>query len=141
MKPCKEWRGKKTAAGYGVTYRGGGMFYAHRQSYADSAGIAYEDIVGEVRHMCDNRGCYEPTHLETGTHAENMRDMRVRGRACSGETRPMAKLDRDAVEQIRSRYVPRCKVNGTRALGREFGVSHTVVSDIVLGRLWRVDAA
>lgn len=140
MKPCKEWQGKKTASGYGVTYIGGGMRYAHREAYAAHVGIAYSEIVGEVRHKCDNRGCYEPEHLEAGSHADNMRDMRERGRACSGETRPMAKLDADAAQQIRDRYVPRCRINGTRALGREFGVSHTVVSDIVLGRLWRTDA-
>lgn len=137
--PCLEWAGKRTAAGYGVTYTGGDMRYAHREAYAKSVGIHYESIVGEVRHKCDNRACCEPTHLEIGTHADNMRDMRERGRASAGVLRPAAKLTPEDAEQIRARFVSRCRVNGTRALGREFGVSHTVISDIVLNRLWRIN--
>jgi len=35
----------------------------------------------EVLHSCDNPPCVEPTHLRWGTHAENMRDCVLRGRA------------------------------------------------------------
>jgi hypothetical protein len=34
-----------------------------------------------VRHKCDNRPCCAPHHLESGTQADNVRDMFERGRA------------------------------------------------------------
>lgn len=49
--------------------------------------VAYEEYNGSipdgllVRHTCDNGMCVNPSHLILGTHADNMEDMRVRGRA------------------------------------------------------------
>jgi group I intron endonuclease len=42
----------------------------------------------------------------------------------------------EAASQIRARYIPRCPANGCTALAREFGVSISVVSNIVNGKTW-----
>ncbi len=51
---------------------------------------------------CDNPKCCNPAHLKIGTHAENMLDMRLKGRArsCPGSSSKMAKLTETDVAQI-----------------------------------------
>ena len=39
-----------------------------------------------VMHICDNRQCINPKHLKLGTHKQNMKDMKVKGRARNGSS-------------------------------------------------------
>lgn len=47
--------------------------------------VSYEHFIGPIpagaiiRHFCDNPLCINPTHLEPGTQADNMRDLQERG--------------------------------------------------------------
>ena len=54
--------------GYGRDSRGRLM---HRVAYESAAGSVPVGL--ELDHLCRNRACYEPTHLEAVTHRENMR--------------------------------------------------------------------
>lgn len=38
----------------------------------------YGELPDYLRHTCDNRACCNPLHLITGTHLQNMHDMRRR---------------------------------------------------------------
>jgi len=59
-----------------------------------------------VCHVCDVRNCINPDHLFLGTHADNMRDMKNKGRAHLGEAHGMAKLTNSQVLEIRASKEP-----------------------------------
>src|SRR5690606_2469354 len=83
---CWEYDGCKNPKGYG-NYRGR---MANR--------VAYEVLVGPVDsslqmdHLCRNKACYNPTHLEPVTGAENMRRRREANTHCPQGHRMVAGL-------------------------------------------------
>ena len=68
---CWEWTGAVTSRGYGEIHDDGHMRQAHR--------VVYELLVGpildglDLDHLCRNRRCVNPDHLQPVTHRENMR--------------------------------------------------------------------
>ncbi len=77
---CWSWTGAKVQ-GYGVLAGGGreiGQVRAHRLSYIlHKGGIPPGKM---VLHLCDNRECTNPDHLEIGDGADNMRHVSERKR-------------------------------------------------------------
>ena len=67
---CWLWLGTKTKTGYGFVKIGRTSRMAHR--------VMYEQLVGripsglEIDHLCRNKSCVNPKHLEPVTHSENM---------------------------------------------------------------------
>jgi hypothetical protein len=70
---CWDWAGYVTPQGYGSIYRGGGIRrpqQAHR--------VAYELLIGEIPeglvldHLCRNRKCVNPLHVEVVTQRINV---------------------------------------------------------------------
>jgi hypothetical protein len=75
---CWMWNGSKDGAGYGVVWVLAWPVGAHRIAYTVANGPIAKGL--EVCHRCDAPLCVNPDHLFTATHAENMRDMREKGR-------------------------------------------------------------
>jgi hypothetical protein len=120
--PCWTWLRGKTTNGYGIARRaatGKKALYAHR--------LYYEVVMGaipagmEIDHLCRNRDCVNPDHLESVTPAVNSQ----RGNC--------AKLTPQQIEEIRA-FAP----HSTKAdLARQYGITPTNVSTIVRRESWK----
>lgn len=76
---CWEWTGARIRGGYGKFFLrkeprpDGGrktiLTPAHRWAYEHLVGAIPDGL--EIDHLCRNRGCVNPWHLEPVTHAEN----------------------------------------------------------------------
>lgn len=69
---CWLWTGALTKAGYGVFgkgSRGEGILYAHRFSFALYCGEIPDGL--EIDHLCHQRWCVNPYHLEAVTRRQN----------------------------------------------------------------------
>lgn len=76
---CWPWLGYKNARGYGqVRIEGRRLYPAYRFAWESVNGPM--DKAFEARHTCDNPPCCNPLHIEPGTHADNLADMKARGR-------------------------------------------------------------
>lgn len=71
---CWQWIGGKKAAGYGQFAVDGRKVIAHRWSYGHFVGPIPNGY--EIDHLCRNRGCVNPQHLEAVSVREN-RDRRI----------------------------------------------------------------
>ena len=71
-KSCWNWTGKtKTTRGYGVLWFGGGKtISAHRFSYEIHNGKIPNGL--QIDHLCRNRKCVNPEHLEAVTDKVNV---------------------------------------------------------------------
>ena len=66
---CWEWQGEISNWGYGVFYKHGKTHYAHRYFYELFVGKIPKGF--QVDHLCFNKKCVNPKHLEAVTEKEN----------------------------------------------------------------------
>lgn len=68
---CWLWLGASNENGYGLITRGKRTVKAHRFSYERANGPIATKL--EIDHLCRNKCCVNPAHLEAVTHGENRR--------------------------------------------------------------------
>lgn len=121
---CWTWRARCDRAGYGMCVVERKSRYAHRVSYELTHGEVPVGLL--VCHRCDNPPCVNPSHLFLGTHADNMRDMRLKGRGP-----PQMKLTARDVLAIRESR------DSSTVIASEFGVTTNTIRDIRRRHTWR----
>lgn len=79
---CWEWPLTRIPTGYGMVWD------THAQRMRPAHCLMHEEVIGdipdglEVDHLCNNKVCVNPLHLEAVTHAENMRRKMERTTHC-----------------------------------------------------------
>lgn len=156
---CWEWpNSRNTVSGYGqlsVTVNGKQrVMTAHRASYS---ALVDENINGKhICHRCDNPPCWNPAHLFAGSMADNMQDMKRKGRHWRqrygtvalprgddhwsrrepwklkrGEENNKTPLTADQVREIRKSTETLAK------LSEKYGVTQSSLSSIRLRKTWK----
>ena len=67
---CWEFQGKRLVRGYGQIWHDGHFHYLHRVSYEHFVGPIPTGL--DIDHLCRNRKCLRPDHLEPVTRRENI---------------------------------------------------------------------
>jgi len=74
---CHIWTGARSKGGYGQTSLKNVVLYAHRVAYIAAKGDIPSGM--QIDHLCRNRACCNPDHLEVVTPAENTRRGAISG--------------------------------------------------------------
>ena len=132
---CWIWNGGRNSAGYGCVGKDGRMLLVHRISLEKKIGREL-DIKEDARHICPNapnRKCYNPEHLQVGTHKQNMEDMIAHGRSQTGTRNHHSKLTEEdvvSIRAIRSMFL-------LSELAEMFSVDQALVSMVVNRKIWK----
>ena len=117
---CWNWEGSLTNDGYGICSYKGKNKVAHRLIYELINGKVPDGL--QLDHLCRNRKCVNPDHLEIVTCKENVRRGRV------------AKLTLEQVESIRDLF----SIDGVlrKELSYMFNTSYSNIVRIINKETW-----
>lgn len=159
MTPCVEWTGgsRNPERGYGVFMVDGQAWQAHRWIYVETFGETDLDI----HHVCENKRCVNPMHLEAKTklehRAEHLPDQCAMGHPFSGVTSgqrvcricrseasqrykdrlrgPRPKQRRLSDVEAGAIRLKRTAGGMVKDLAIEYGVSTTTIKNVTAGRV------
>lgn len=76
---CWQWTAAASPTGYGHFWNGERVVAAHRWAYEYFVGPIPEGL--EIDHLCRNRSCVNPQHLDPVLHVANVRRSGIDGRS------------------------------------------------------------
>ena len=120
---CWEWKGsihKKT--GYGKKQLAGKTLLAHRWIWEILQGTIPKNMV--INHLCGNRSCVNPTHLEVVTQADNCRH---------GSGTVLTKIQAKTIKRLKP-Y--RCKALMTK-FRKRYNVADSTITSIWNNKSWK----
>ena len=133
---CWEWTAYVTPNGYGQFGIRRKAKTCHRIVWVLENGPIPSDK--QINHHCDNRACCNPSHLYLGTQAENMKDMKDRGRANGGgpcgEKQHLSKLTKKDVYKI---FELRKQGLVQREIAEIICISRETISAVLTRKTWR----
>ena len=133
---CWLWTATTNQDGYGRFRYKDRLVGAHRFSL-----MVYREQENQelcVLHTCDGPCCVNPNHLFFGTHTDNMRDRKNKGRgfvpAKKGVEHYKAKFTEVDIVYIRQQ---RMSGKTNVQLAGQFGVCSQTISNIIVGKTWK----
>lgn len=133
---CINHSQKGDRMGYANVKLDGKSIRLHRRIYCEHHNLSRSDINGLIiRHKCDNPKCINITHLEIGSHQDNMNDRNNRNRQAIGEKIGCSILKNEDVVKIREMF----KTGKYRFidLAKIFKVAPWTISQMVKRRTWK----
>lgn len=128
---CWLWLGSDDGKGYGRARIDKVEQKMHRFFYAAHVGQIPAGMF--VCHKCDTPACVNPSHLFTGTNADNTRDKHAKGRHAKGAKTWGTFTDEQVKEIVTS--------HTTLALANKFGVCRRTIQRIRNGTYYRDEVA
>ena len=126
---CWLYAGPVDEFGYGRVRIGKKKVRIHNFTFQKDNGDLLDGEV--VRHSCDMPCCWNPNHLSSGTHSDNIQDALKRDRWPVGERNVWAKLTNEDIAIIRA------SSDTHRSLGERYGVAHSTIGYIKRGLSWK----
>jgi hypothetical protein len=114
---CIIWTRYINTTGYGTYGDFLGQRYAHKIAYILTFGGVPEGL--DLDHLCRNRACINPYHLEPVTRSVN------------NQRGDKTKIDEHIVRAIRD------SSDSTHVLAERYGISAWIVYDVRRGRTWK----
>jgi hypothetical protein len=132
---CITWESGKTSDGYGVVNFSGKSLLAHRVAFELFTGASAKGKL--VCHTCDNPACVNADHLFLGSQADNMQDMKAKGRRkhiCTGESNGRAKLTACRAKEIREKRMAGASL---KELASQYEVGTSTINRVVKMEIWK----
>ena len=120
---CWEWQPSLRKDGYGQFHYEGTMRLAHRMSFLFTHGREAE---GVVMHLCNNKRCCNPAHLEDGSQQQNI--LMAFADGLKPLSKKLTEIERDEVRWLRAMGAR----NGD--IAKAYGISKQHASNLVSGR-------
>jgi hypothetical protein len=94
---CWIWQGSINPQGYGLFFIGDKILGAHRVAWIISHNKPIPKFINNrktvIRHLCGNRSCVNPNHLEIGTYTDNAKDAHDKGKGIKLSKNEILKLN------------------------------------------------